>query len=73
MGKISVRPLYLTLGARTVRLSGIAGAAGSTKVDTVLGMGLLTPLISGRNALIPKGTPVPALTARTVVLARPGP
>ena len=67
-GHLAIRPLYLRVGDRTVRLTGTASRSGSTSADTVIGMVLLTPLLSGRSAVIPAGTAVAAMVEKTVTL-----
>ena len=68
-GHLAIRPLYIAAGARTVRLAGAAKGSGKTGADTVLGMVLLTPLLSGRSAVIPAGTAVSAVVEKTVALS----
>lgn len=67
-GKLTVRPLYLRLGDRIVRLTGAVANTGKTKADTVIGMVLLTPLLSGRSAVIPAGTTIGATVEKTTRL-----
>jgi hypothetical protein len=67
-GHLAIRPLYITSGARIVRLAGAAKGSGRTGADTVLGMVLLTPLLSGRSAVIPAGTAIDAVVEKSVAL-----
>ena len=67
-GHLAIRPLYLRIGDRTVRLVGAAKDTGRTKADTVLGMALLTPLLSGRAASLPSGTRIEAVVEKAVVI-----
>jgi hypothetical protein len=69
-GKLAVQPLYLLRGAQTVRLAGTAGDTGAVEAGTVIGLALL-PTVSGRSAVIPEGTRLPARIDRTVTLAAP--
>lgn len=68
-GRLVIRPLYLRLGDQIVRLTGAMANTGRTKADTVIGMALLTPLISGRSAVMPAGTAVNAIVEKTVELS----
>lgn len=72
-GRLVVRPLYLRLGQRTVRLAGAASDKASVSVGGVAGMVFLTPIFSGRSAAIPAGTAMPAIVEKTVVLVTPEP
>lgn len=68
-GILTIRPLYATIGGKTLRLSGSIGERASAGVETVVGMIALTPLLSGRSAVIPVGTKVSATLDRSVELA----
>ena len=65
-GKLLVRPLYLTLGDRTVRLEGGSGARGTVPVGSVIGLIALSAGFTGRSAVIPAGTTIPAILLRDV-------
>lgn len=67
-GKLVVRPLYLRIGDRVVRLSGASASSGKTRADLVAGIILLTPILSGRSATIPAGSPIAAVVEKTVIL-----
>lgn len=71
-GKLILRPLYLQVGARTVRLAGGAADRASVTAGAVVGMVLLTPAFTGRSAVIPAGTPVPAMVEKTLIVSVPG-
>ena len=70
-GRLVIRPLYLRLSDRIVRLTGALTNTGKTKADTVIGMVLLTPLISGRSAVLPAGTAVGGIVEKTVEIGVP--
>lgn len=72
-GRLVVRPLYLQVGDRTIRLSGGAQDSANVSAGQVAGMALLSPVFSGRSANIPAGTPMPAMVEKTIVLAVPDP
>lgn len=67
-GKLTIRPLYVTLGDRTLRLEGGGGAHGTITAGGVIGLIALTPGISGRSATVPAGAPIPAVLLRDVAL-----
>jgi molybdopterin-binding protein len=69
-GRLLVQALYFSIGGKTVRLSGQALGERAVGADTVIGMLLLTSVISGKSAKLPAGSPVPAFVVRTVELAR---
>jgi hypothetical protein len=67
-GRLVIRPLYLQVHGRTVRLAGSEREKGSVEAGAVIGMAVLGPLFTGRSATIPAGTPMLAMTERTAVL-----
>jgi hypothetical protein len=67
-GLLVVRPLYLRIGGRTVRLAGALERKRGPGAETVLGMIAITPLFSGRSAVIPAGTRIEAMVERPVTL-----
>jgi len=67
-GKLTLRPLYLEIGGRVVRLTGAAAEKGEVDPGAVVGMVLLTPGFTGRSAVIPAGTPVAAIVEKAVVV-----
>lgn len=67
-GRLVVRPLYLVVGGRHVRLAGHTAERARPGAGTAIGVVVLTPLISGRSAQIAAGTPIDATTLRDVVL-----
>lgn len=67
-GMIVVRPLYLRVGGKTVRLSGAVERKRGPGAETVLGMIAITPLFSGRSAILPAGTRIDATVERPVEL-----
>jgi hypothetical protein len=72
-GRLAVRPLYLKVGNTVVRLSGTAQKNGGAPAGTVIGVAILTPVISGRSALIPAETPIAAVVEKAVQIRLPGP
>lgn len=72
-GRLEVRPLYLMVGNRHVRLAGHAAERARPGAVTALGVLVLTPLISGRSTQIAAGTPIEATILRDVVLPAAGP
>jgi hypothetical protein len=66
-GRLSIAPLYLRVGGTVVRLSGVSRKKGTTGADTVAGLAL-TPIISGKNARIADGSPVPAQVMKPVTV-----
>jgi hypothetical protein len=69
-GRLIVRALHLQLGSKTIRLSGQALGDRQLGADTVVGMLLVTSVISGKSAKLPAGSVVPAFVERTVTLDR---
>lgn len=67
-GKLVLAPLFLRIGDTTIRLTGKADGHGTLSAGQVLGLGLVSAAFSGRSALIPGGTAVPAETLRPVTL-----
>jgi hypothetical protein len=70
-GKLAVRPLYLRIGSQTVRLSGENGIKAKTAGGAVVGLALVSPLFTGRSAVIPAGTEIPASIERDVTISLP--
>jgi hypothetical protein len=70
-GKLAVRPLYLRIGTQTVRLSGENGTKAKTSGGAVVGLALVSPLFTGRSAVIPAGTEIPASIERDVTITLP--
>jgi hypothetical protein len=66
-GKIGLRPLFLRLGSKTIRLHGDASGKGSVQAAAIIGLTLF-PAISGRDALIPDATPLTGIVERAVML-----
>ena len=66
-GKLVVRPLYLRLGDRTVRLEGEIADKASVGAAGVLGL-MITPVVSGRTVTLPAGHVLSAKVARSVQL-----
>lgn len=71
-GKLSVRPLYLRLGSQTVRLSGETGVKAKTAGGAIVGLALVSAMFTGRSAVIPAGTEIPASIERDVAISPPG-
>jgi hypothetical protein len=67
-GRLVIRPLYLQVKGRTIRLAGAEREKGSVAAGAVVGMAVLGPAFTGRSANIPAGTPVLAMTERTALL-----
>ena len=63
-GKLEARILYVTVGHRTIRLSGsigVKGRGGTTEaIATGVAVGTLAFVVTGRRAEIAAGTPVTA-------------
>lgn len=56
-GKLSMRPLYIVFRGRTIRLKGEpAAATGRVEPGAVLGLAAVSPLFTGKSAVIPAGT-----------------
>jgi hypothetical protein len=70
-GKLSVRPLFLRVGAQIVRLSGESGTKAKTSGGAIVGLAIASPLFTGRSAIIPGGTQIPASIERDVVIKLP--
>jgi hypothetical protein len=67
-GRLVIRPLYLQVHGRTVRLTGSERAKGSVEPGAVVGMAVVGPAFTGRSAVIPAGSPVLAMTEKTTDL-----
>lgn len=71
-GKLEARVLYLEVSGRTVRMTGILSAAGkggtTETVLTAIAAGTLAFAITGKTAIIPKGTALDASLDRSVKL-----
>lgn len=67
-GRLVIRPLYLQVNGRTVRLTGAEREQGSVEAGAVVGMAVLGPVFTGRSVNIPAGTLVWAMTEKTAVL-----
>lgn len=73
-GRLILRPLYFRIGARVVRLSGVQATDGGVAPGAVVGLVAL-PVLSGRSAQLPAGSPVWGRVERSVDLpasVRPG-
>ena len=70
-GKLSVRPLFLRVGAQIVRLSGESGTKAKTSGGAIVGLAIVSPLFTGRSAIIPAGTEIPASIERDVTIKLP--
>ena len=70
-GKLSVRPLFLRVGAQIVRLSGESGTKAKTSGGAIVGLAIVSPLFTGRSATIPAGTEIPASIERDVTIKLP--
>lgn len=71
-GKLTLRPLYLTLGDTTVRLTGSMTANGEFPVGSAIGIAAATPFmsLSGISAKIAAQTPVPAAVLKSVTIGQ---
>ena len=67
-GRLVIRPLYLQVHGRTVRLTGSEREKRSVEAGAVIGMAVLGPAFTGRSANIPAGTLVLAMTEKSAVL-----
>lgn len=70
-GRLIVRPIYLQIGGRTVRLRGAASEKRGVSAGGVVGLLTLSGAISGRSALIPAGTRIQGEVERDAVIAPP--
>jgi hypothetical protein len=70
-GRLMVRPVYLQIGGKTVRLRGTAGEKRGVSAGGVVGLLTLSGAISGRSALIPAGTRIQGEIERDAVIVRP--
>lgn len=68
-GKLAIRPLYLSHGSQTIRLTGKISNTGEMKTGAVIGIALLTPGFTGKSAVFPSGTKLESVIVRDVVLA----
>lgn len=66
-GRLTIVPLYLRVGGSVVRLTGATQQKHRVGADTVAGL-YLTPIISGRSAVIRPGTPLPAEVLKPVTV-----
>jgi len=69
-GRLVIRPLYLQVNGRTVRLTGSEREKGSVAAGAVVGMAVLGPAFTGRSANVPVGTPILAMIEKTAVLGQ---
>jgi len=68
-GRLVLRPLYLQINGRTVRLTGVEQEKGSVSAGAVIGMVTLgTAAFTGRSASIPIGTPVTAAVEKDAMV-----
>ncbi len=66
-GRLVLRPLYVKVGERIVRLAGLEQDKGSIEPGAVIGMVALgSAAFTGRSAEIPAGTSIRAMVERTV-------
>ncbi len=71
-GRLTIRPLFLDLGGRIVRLAGSESEKAPVEGGAVVGMVVLgAAAFTGKSALIPAGTPILGMVERTVTLDRP--
>jgi hypothetical protein len=67
-GRLIVTPLYVQVGGRTVRLSGVASKERGASAGQVVGMVFLGPIFSGRTAILPEGTRIDAMVSKAVTV-----
>lgn len=67
-GRLTLRPLYLRLGNRTVRLAGSKDDSGGVQPGAVIGTALVAPFFTGKSAVIPEGSFLQSYVAKTVVI-----
>jgi len=67
-GRLVLRPLYLRVGERVIRLSGQSVDKASVTAGAVLGSVAIGPVFTGRSASIPSGTRLSAVVEKTVQL-----
>jgi hypothetical protein len=68
-GKLAIRPLYLTHGNQTIRLTGRASSTGEMKTGAVIGIALVSGVFTGKSAVFPSGTKLEGVIVRDVILA----
>ncbi len=66
-GRLAVRPLYLTVAGRTVRLAGVMAEKAEVEAHNVLGV-LLFVGVQGKQAKIAEGSPLRAEVDKSVTL-----
>ena len=69
-GALEGRLLYITVGGDTVRLEGLLGRMGKTSTGTVVASFMITPIIKGKSATIPAGTPVTGIVEHDARIGR---
>lgn len=67
-GRLVLKPLYVQLGVRTIRLTGAASDKPGAGADVVLGVALVSGLLTGRSAVIPAGAAVTATVERAATV-----
>lgn len=67
-GKLAIRPLYIRVGDRTVRLGGATSEKATVTAGAVIGMAVLTPGFTGRSAMIPQGTKIVGFVEHSIDL-----
>ncbi len=67
-GRLTLRPLYLSVGNRTVRLTGSAADGGGVQPGAVIGTVLIAPFFTGKSAVIPEGTSLQSFVVKTAVV-----
>jgi hypothetical protein len=70
-GRLAVRPLFIRIGDRTVRLGGATSEKASVTAGAVVGMVVLTPGFTGRSASIPPGTRLSGYVTHAIELPVP--
>lgn len=69
-GRLTLRPLYLIVGDRTIRLTGSTDDIGGVQPGALIGTVLVAPFFTGKSASIPSGTTLQSFVAKTVAIER---
>lgn len=67
-GRLTLRPLYLSVGDRTVRLTGSTDDNGGVQAGAIIGTVLVAPFFTGKSAVIPEGTQLQSFVVKTAVI-----
>ncbi len=67
-GRLTLRPLYLTVGNRTVRLTGSTNDNGGVQPGAIIGTALIAPFFTGKSAIIPEGASLQSFVVKTAAI-----